>query len=217
MWPMKRVCLAILLLQQMVVGRADLEEGSGVEENSEIIDNIRGDGIIPVVSDYDYAQFIPLHNDFTDDDDHISDDNDGLCDHPNCWTTCADTSGENNMVCSCCPVKRPVKAEDIDFSVTCSPSGAVVGFNLTNIMEFDLEDMEVILSYSKKGEESPVGSYEVEDFNEIEFSWPELCSGLNYQFCVEVTHSNMSRLDKPICQVRLQIAVCKKNTTKNWI
>ena len=205
MWPvmmgMRGACLVILVLQQMVVGtlaRDDLEEGSGMEENSDIINNIRGDSIEPEGSYYDYTQFIPIHNDFLDhyDSDSTMDDDDGLCDHPNCWTTCGGAEAENNMVCSCCPVKRPVKGSDIDLSVTCSPSGAVMGYNLSSVMEFDLEDMTVVLSYKIEGEDDIIESYEVEDFSDVEFSWPGLCSGLEYQFCVEVMHSNMSKLDR---------------------
>ena len=199
----------ILLVQQMVtgtvgtVGRDDLEEGSGLEESSDIINNVRGDSIEPEDSDYEYSDFIPIHNDFLDhyDSDSTVDEDEGLCDHPNCWTTCGGAEAENNMVCSCCPAKRPVKEADIDLSLTCSPKEGVVGYNLSRVREFGLEDMSVVLSYTVTGEDEVIGSYEVEDLSDVEFSWPGLCSGLEYLFCVEVMHSNMSKLDRPLCQV----------------
>merc|ERR1719402_1789763 len=106
----------------------NLEEGSGVKESSDSYTNYRGDSIAVDYSNDDYSH-IPIHNDF--------DDGDEVCDQPVCWTSCAAADTELSMVCSCCPVKRPVKMEDIDLSVTCDTSGAVVGYNLSNVMEFD--------------------------------------------------------------------------------
>ena len=160
--------------------------------------NYRGDNIAVDYSDDDFSH-IPLHNIFEDDDNY--DDGEEVCDQPICWTVCAGAETELSMVCSCCPVKRPVKMEDINLSVSCDTSGAVVGYNLSSVMQFGLEDVSVVVSYKIEGEDDTIAGYEVEDYEGVEYSWPGLCSGVQYQFCMTVEHSNMSKLDKPLCKV----------------
>ena len=58
-----------------------------------------------------------------------------------------------------------------------------------------------MLSYKIEGEDDTIASYEVEDYQAVEYSWPGLCSGVEYQFCVTVEHNNMSKLDTPLCKV----------------
>ena len=99
-------------------------------------------------------------------------------------------------MCMACPDTRPVRKTDIDLTVSCSPSGGVVGYNLTSVLEFGFENLTVELSYQKEDEEERLHMIEVEDFDDTEFSWPGLCSGIAYQFCVQV---NEHRL----CEVRL--------------
>ena len=200
--------------EETLLAMENMEEGSGLDES--IMNNVRGDIDPDSYYDDDYTQFLPLHNDFLDDygesdygesDYGESDGDEEVCDHPNCWTVCSEGDGaENTMVCGCCPVKRPVKLEDIQLSVTCSPSGAVMGYNLSSVTEFGLEDMRVLLSYKVEGEEDIIDSHEVEDFEAVEYSWPGLCSGTQYSFCLEVQHSNMSSLDMPLCQVGIDQA-----------
>ena len=182
----------------MTMEHNNLEEGSGVEESSDSNTNYRGDNIAVDYSDDDFSH-IPLHNIFEDDDNY--DDGEEVCDQPICWTVCAGAETELSMVCSCCPVKRPVKMEDINLSVSCDTSGAVVGYNLSSVMQFGLEDVSVVVSYKIEGEDDTIAGYEVEDYEGVEYSWPGLCSGVQYQFCMTVEHSNMSKLDKPLCKV----------------
>ena len=203
MWPVRRVCLVLLLVLQFVRNiDGEDEEGSVGVEGSEIINNVRGDNIVPE-NDYDYSQFIPIHNDFTDDYD--SEDMSGdyeVCDNPICWSS--QCEGGENIQCGCCPEKRPVRIRDIDLTVSCSPSGAVVGYNLTNVLGYGLENLTVVISYNKEGEEDIIDSQEVEDFDDTEIFWPGLCSGVSYRFCVEVTHGHMSSLDEEMmCKVSL--------------
>ena len=93
--------------------------------------------------------------------------------------------------------------EDINLNVTCDTSGAVVGYNLSNVMQFGLEDVKVLISYKIEGEDDTIASYEVEDYKDVEYSlqWPGLLSDVEYQFCIRVEHSNMSKLDTPLCKV----------------
>ena len=109
------------------------------------------------------------------------------------------------MVCGFCPIKRPVKQEDINLEVKCNPSEAVLKYNLDLVSTWGFENMEVEISYRKKNSEDMLGREIVEDFGEghKEVKWESLCSGMEYVFCVEVTHDNMSSLDKPVCQVIL--------------
>ena len=208
---------AILLLfvaQVINLGGAILEEGSGGHENNAIIDGlkdisletmegIRGDGIQPEDYNFEGMDYIPTHNDFEDNIPYIF--GDGPYDEPMCWTLCKDNH-ENEMICSNCPAKRPVKEEDIDLQVDCSPAGATVSFNLSEILNWEFEDMKVVLSYQLEGSLEALETYNLEDFSEMEHVWKSVCPGQHYQFCVEVGHNNMSKLDRPICQVSRDLA-----------
>ena len=206
---MSKTSLVLLLALQLVasvVGQDGAVEGL---ENSDIINNLRGDTIIiPEESYYDDSTFIPIHNDFADDYDseHASYDYDNdVCDNPICWlSTCSEAM--DDIRCGCCPKARPVRMADIDLEVSCSPNGALVGYNLSSVLGFDLENLTVVLSYHIEGEKGSLDNQEVEAFGDIEFSCG-LCSGITYQFCVEVTHAHMSKMDdKLMCQVSVSVS-----------
>ena len=110
--------MILLLLWQFVGGTTSQEEG--LDENSDINhvrggmvesrdNHVRGDNILPE-SDYDYSQFIPIHNDFTDYDSDQTPGDDGVYEDPNCWSPqCAGESGGGNIMCMACPDTRPVR------------------------------------------------------------------------------------------------------------
>ena len=212
---MKRVypCFFIFILPLCSI-EAQLEASGDLGEGRDIIQalrnkppdlsenrDVRGDNIEP---DSDYSNFssIPIHNDFLNPSSPTAED---VYDHPKCWNECLSTGSENDMVCSFCPAKRPVKQEDIMLEVICDPSKAEVKYNLDQVLTWGFEDMEVEIKYVKKGSVGVLGHYLVTEFSDVvqNHFWEEgLCSDVEYEFCVEVTHNNMSSLDKPVCQVR---------------
>jgi len=220
MWPEMRGWVVVSLLWQFLCSTIGQEEGSGnsafidhlrseMGENSDIInhlgdgmeensDRVRGDNILPEVDDYDYSQFIPIHNDFTDYDSDQTPGDDSFYEDSICWSPqCAGENGGENIMCMACPDTRPVRKTDIDLTVSCSPSGGVVGYNLTSVLEFGFENLTVELSYHKEDEEETLHMIEVEDFEDTEFSWPGLCSGIAYQFCVQVNEHQLCEACTP--------------------
>ena len=215
MCPMRKTSLVLLLALQLVASVVGQDEAVEGLENSDIINHLRGDTIIPEESYYDDSTLIPVHNDFADeyDSEHSSYDYDNdVCDNPICWSsTCSEAM--DDIRCGCCPKARPVRMADIDLEVSCSPNGALVGYNLSSVLGFDLENLTVVLSYHIDGEQDSLDRQEVEDFDDTEFSWPGLCSGIAYQFCVEVTHAHMSKLDdQMMCKVSFSTVLCRGDT-----
>merc|ERR1719483_1806397 len=162
--------MILLLLWQFVVGTTSQEEG--LDKNSDINhvrggmvesrdNHVRGDNILPE-SDYDYSQFIPTHNDFMYHDSDHTPSQESVYEDPICWSPqCAREGGGDDIRCMACPDSRPVRKTDIDLTVSCSPSGGVVEYNLTSVLGFGLENLTIVLSYEKEDEEDSIDMIEV--------------------------------------------------------
>ena len=127
-----------------------------------------------------------------------------------CWTTCADVFGED-IRCSGCPEKRPVRRGDLDLKVTCYESSALMSFSLEKVLAYDLENLTVTIQYKGTNDSYIIEQEDIStDSLELETNkeWINLCSGVEYDFCVSIYHEDLSALDDSlICQVCTYVTI----------
>eukprot|EP00092_Neocalanus_flemingeri_P014899 GFUD01016091.1.p1 GENE.GFUD01016091.1~~GFUD01016091.1.p1 ORF type:complete len:1172 (-),score=192.98 GFUD01016091.1:160-3675(-) len=118
-----------------------------------------------------------------------------------CWTDFCHTEPERQLRmkkkkrCSDCPIfeKRAVRRENLNLAITCSlePFSVKASFDLSHLSTYGLENLTVAVGYREENSEELT---EYLELNETTFDL-QVQTNHKYSFCINITHSHMSRFD----------------------